>query len=134
LDTGRIPGGILRLLDYVQSHPKELAYDFRSRFQISFFEFGKSVSWAEAILLTASLMNDPSSHLQAAVNKWKHPVTYEWIVLTHVFDLLAMANSKRRPKPYPTPWPTKGKTRLGSNNKSRADVIKALRKMNPKDD
>jgi hypothetical protein len=118
----------------MQSYPKEIAYDFRSRFQISFFELGKSVSWAEVILLTASLMNDPSSHLQAAVNKWKHPVSYEWIVSAHIFDLLAMANSKKKPKPYPTPWPNKGKTRLGSRNKSRADVINALRKMNPKDD
>jgi hypothetical protein len=118
----------------VQNHQKEIAHDFRSHYQISFFEFGKSVSWAEAILLTASLLNNPASHLQAAVNKWKHPVSYEWIVLTHIFDLLAMANSKKKPKPYPTPWPNKGKTRLGSSNKSRADVINALRKMNPKDD
>jgi len=118
----------------MQSYPKEIAYDFRSRFQISFFELGKSVSWAEVILLTASLMNDPSSHLQAAVNKWKHPVSYEWIVSAHIFDLLAMANSKKKPKPYPTPWPNKGKTRIGSNNKSRAHVLNALRKMNPKDD
>lgn len=79
-------------------------------------------------------MNDPSSHLQAASSKWKHPVTHEWIVLSHIFDLLAMVNSKRKPKPYPTPWPVKGRTRLGSKNKSRSDVINALRKMNPKDD
>lgn len=117
----------------MQSHQKEIAHDFRSHYQISFFEIGKSVSWAESVLLTASLLNDPTSHLQAAVNKWKHPVSYEWIVLTHLFDLLAMANSKKKPKAYPTPWPEKGKTRLGSKNKTRADVIAALRKMNPKD-
>ena len=135
MDRGRIAGGIQRLLDLIESHPREIAYDFRSRFNLSIFEIGKTVGWKEATYLASSLLNEPTSHLQAAVNKWKHPVSYEWIVLSHVFDLLAMANSKNKPKPYPTPWPREGRSRIGSpKNLSRAEVIKALRKMNPKDD
>jgi hypothetical protein len=75
-------------------------------------------------------MKEPSSHLQAAINKWKYPVSQEWVLLTHVFDLLAMANSKKKPKPHPTPWPDPSKTRIGSA-KSKSFVLDALKHMNP---
>ena len=111
-----------------------MAYDFRTRFHVSFFEIGKSVTWLEAIYLISVLLADPSSQLQSAVNDWKHPVSYEWIVLTHIFDLLAMANSKKKPKPYPAPWPNPNVNRLKpSQAQDRSQVLKQLRRMNPEE-
>jgi hypothetical protein len=108
--------------------------DFRTQFQLSAFELGKSISWLEGIYLVSSLMANPSSHLQAAINDWKHPVSYEWIVLSHIFDLLAMSNSKKKPKPYPTPWPNPNVNRLKPNKpQNRPEVLKQLRRMNPKE-
>jgi hypothetical protein len=79
-------------------------------------------------------MANPNSHLQAAINNWKHPVSYEWILFSHIFDLLAMANSKKKPKPYPTPWPDPNVNRLKPTKaQSRSDVLKQLRRMNPKE-
>jgi hypothetical protein len=79
-------------------------------------------------------MSNPNSHLQAAMNDWKHPVSYEWILLSHIFDLLAMANSKKKPKPYPTPWPDPNVNKLKPTKaQSRSDVLKQLRRMNPKE-
>jgi hypothetical protein len=76
-------------------------------------------------------MKDPSSHLQAAVNKWKYPVSHEWIAIVHLFDLFAMANSKKKPKPHPTPWPDPSKTKIGFAKSTRF-VLEALEHMNPK--
>jgi hypothetical protein len=134
LDPGCAYGGILRVLELRDSYPKELAYDFRTHFQLSVFELGKSISWVEAVYLISALMAHPNSHLQAAVNNWKYPVSYEWIVLSHIFDLLAMSNSKKKPKPYPTPWPDPNVNRLKPHKaQSRSDVLKQLRRMNPKE-
>jgi len=45
-----------------------------------------------------------------------------------------MANSKKKPKPYPTPWPDPNINKLRPKKpQSRADVIKQLRRMNPKE-
>lgn len=132
MDTGRTLGGILRLLEIRSSHPAEMAYDFRSRFSISAWEIGRTITWLEAVYLVNALLRDPSSFLQAAVNKWKYPVSHEWIALTHIYDLLAIVNSKRKPKPHAVPWLEKNKTQMGfAKNRSRKDVIRALRRMNP---
>jgi hypothetical protein len=79
-------------------------------------------------------MANPNSQLQAVINNWKHPVSYEWILLSHIFDLLASANSKKKPKPYPTPWPNPNTSRLKpSQAQNRNDVLEQLRRMNPKE-
>jgi hypothetical protein len=76
-------------------------------------------------------LNKPSSKLQAAVHKWKIPVSQEYEVLADIFDLLAAVNSKRKPKPYPRPWPTGNKQRIGSaKTLTRSQVIERLKKMN----
>jgi len=80
------------------------------------------------------LMRDPSSWVQAAVNKWDYPVDRNWIVQTRVYDLLAIVNSKNKPKPYPAPWPKENTKKLGSKKpQSRKDVIAKLEQMNPKE-
>jgi hypothetical protein len=56
------------------------------------------------------------------------------MALSHVYDLLAMVNSKRKPKPYPTPWPDKGTSKLKPKKAQyRSEVLQKLRLMNPKD-
>jgi hypothetical protein len=131
LDTGRTTGGIFRVLEFRENHPGALAYDFRTRFNLSAFEIGDTVSWLEAAYLISQLLQDPSSRLQAAVNKWKYPVTQEWIALIHIFDLLAMANSKKKPKPHPTPWGDANRNKIGGGNLTRQQVIQQLERMNP---
>ena len=80
------------------------------------------------------LMRDPSSWVQAAVNEWAYPVDRNWITLTQVYDLLAVVNSKNKPKPYPVPWPKENTSKLGSKNaQKRSDVISKLDQMNPKE-
>lgn len=109
-----------------------MTYDFRSRFNLSPWDFGKSITWIDAVYLTVALLKESDSRLQAASNSWKFPISREAIILTQIFDLLAMTNSKRKPKPYPMPWPDPNKKRLGSNkNRSRKDVIETLKRMNP---
>lgn len=133
VDSGGPPGGIERLLGLIEEHPTELAYDFRHRFGLSFEEIGRSVTWKEAVFLTVILMRDPSSWLQAAHSGWKHPVSREWIVGSHTYDLLARVNSKNKPKPYPNPFPDSERVRSGKTNKTPAEVRKILEWMNPKE-
>lgn len=109
-----------------------MTYDFRSRFNLSPWDFGQAISWLDAVYLTAGLMKESESRLQAASNGWKYPISRDAIILTQIFDLLAMSNSKRKPKPYPMPWPDPNKKRLGSRKKaSRKEVIETLKRMNP---
>lgn len=67
------------------------------------------------------------------MSKWNYPVSREWIVGAHTFDLLANVNSgKKKPKPYPSPWPDPSINRIGSAKKrSDADVRRLLKMMNP---
>lgn len=135
MDTGCHSGGSLKVLEFIQDHPAELAYDFRHKFQLSIFDIGGKVSLAEAVLLIATLLTETDSHLTAAVQEWKNPVSREWIVLTHLYDLLAAVNSKNKPKPYPTPWPDKNSSRLGkAKNISSDEVMRRLGTMNPKEE
>lgn len=135
LDEGRSVGGSLKLLELIEEHKPEFAYDFRSRFNVSIDEVGRSVSYLEAIYLTSILRRDPSSWVAAALAGWKYPVSREWMLDRDSYDLLARVNSKQKPKPYPTPWPEQGSKRIGSDKpQDRAAVLSALDRMNPKED
>lgn len=68
------------------------------------------------------------------MSEWDYPVKREWIVLTHLYDLLAAVNSKKKPKPYPTPWRADNSKKIGSKKQDRRTVIERLRQMNPKED
>lgn len=134
MDSGRSVGGILRLLELREAHPAEFAYDFRSRFRLSFEDIGDSVSYLEAVYLVSILLRDPSSWLQAARSEWDFPVSNEWMVAANSYDLLARVNSKQKPKPYPTPWPADGSKRIGSKRpQNKDDVLRVLERMNPKE-
>lgn len=136
LDTGCTCGGILKLRELIEEHPAELAYDFRTRFNLSFEDIGYSVTFLEAALLVSVLMRSPDSWLQAVKSGWQYPVSREWIVSSHTYDLHALANSGKgkKPKPYPNPFPDKTKVRTGNTRLSRREVIAVLNKMNPKED
>lgn len=135
MDSGRWYPGSLKVLELLQDHPRELAYDFRSKFHLSIQDIGGAVSLYEAALLIGMLLQQTDSWLQAALSDWKHPVSREWLVLAHTYDLLAAVNSKNKPKPYPTPWPDENVKRIGGKAKqSNADVLRHLETMNPKED
>jgi hypothetical protein len=99
MDTGRSTGGIFWLRELIEEHASEIAFDFRSQFGLSYLSIGREVTWGEAIRLASRLFSLTDSHLQAAVSGWEYPVSQEWIVLSHVYDLLAAVNSKNKPKP-----------------------------------
>lgn len=94
------------------------------------------MTWLEAILLTSVLLQDTSSWTQASMSRWSYPVSREWIVQAHTFDLMAQVNSgKKKPKPYPAPWPDPTTNRIGSTKKrSDSDVRRLLKMMNPEGD
>jgi hypothetical protein len=132
LDTRRTIGGILKLKELIFEHGTAFAYDFRSKFGVSYLEIGYSVSWLEALRLTAGLMQDTDSKVQAAVNKWDYPIRREFMVLANIYDLLAAVNSKKKPKPYPMPWPDPNKQKIGSTKiQPRKTIIDKLDRMNP---
>lgn len=136
MDTGCTGGGILKLRELIEEHPAEFAYDFRTRFNLSFEAIGYEVSWLEAVYLVAILLNDTSSWLGAVRNEWKYPVSREWIALAHTFDLHANMNQKKGSKPvnYPAPWPNTNSKTIGSKKpQTRSSVEQALERMNPKE-
>jgi hypothetical protein len=71
----------------------------------------------------------------AAKSGWEYPVSREWIVSAHTYDLLAAVNSGKgkKPKPYPNPFPTKDVIKTGKTERSSAEVKRLLAKMNPKE-
>lgn len=136
MDTGCTCGGILKLQELIEEHPAELAYDLRSMCGVSIDDIGVRVSYREAVLLVAVITRNPESWLQAARAGWSYPVSREWIVGSHTYDLLAMANSGKgkKPKPYPNPFPNKDVVRTGKTTRTPEEVRKILNWMNPKED
>ncbi len=101
---------------------------------MSIKDIGGELDYYEAILLISVLMRDPSSWLQAADSEWKYPVTQEWMVLKNTYDLHAAINSKKKAKPYPTPWLSEDTQKIGSNKRQKREhVIDLLDRMNPKE-
>jgi hypothetical protein len=81
------------------------------------------------------LMREPDSALMAAKSGWEYPVSREYIVGIHTYDLLAAVNSGKgkKPKPYPNPFPKKDVVKTGKTERSTAEVKRLLAKMNPKE-
>jgi hypothetical protein len=78
-------------------------------------------------------MKDPTSWTQAAQNNWTHPVSFDWMIAANTYDLLTAVNSKRKPKPYPTPWVKKDTNKIGSKNQTREHVLNMLKRTDPKE-
>lgn len=104
------PGEIQRLVELIGEHPGAIRYDWRTRFGLPVESiFDGRMSWDEAWDLVTELVRDPTSHLFAAINEWKHPFSSEARVLADLFDLQVAMNTKKgkKPKPYPRPWSKK---------------------------
>lgn len=135
MDSGHTTGGILKLREIIAEHTSEIAYDFRTQFNLSIFDAGDKYTWLEAVHLVAILLRDMGSWTHASVVEWEYPVSREWIVSAHTYDLLAAVNTKKKPKPYPAPWPEAGLNKIGGKIKQdRKTVIERLRQMNPKEE
>jgi hypothetical protein len=122
---GREPGGILQLVRVIDEHRPAFEYDWRTRFHLPLTEVGRSMPWGEAIRLTKVLQRDPSSHVQAALNDWDGPRSFEWTLLADLYDVTANAHFKK-PRPYKRPWPSPGSRRHGRTTRSRAEVVAIL--------
>jgi hypothetical protein len=122
-----LSGGICWLVELGERLEPELAADFRSIYGISYYDIGITVSYREAILLVGMLLRNPASWIHAKENQWDYPVTPEWILAKHTFDLLARVNSEKPPPEYPAPWIRTKET----TKQSREDVIRRLKLMNP---
>jgi hypothetical protein len=86
-------------------------------------DLGTTVPWDEVVYLVAVLLRDPTSWLQTSVNKWDHPITYDWAAQVATYDLLAQVHSKRKPKPYPRPWKNANNTRKGTVRKDARELL-----------
>lgn len=88
------------------------------------------MTYGEAWRLTRILLNDPASHVAAASAGWEHPASRESLVLMDLFDVTMAVNAgKKRPTPYPRPWPVDdGKRRTKPDADITQDqIIAALR-------
>jgi hypothetical protein len=107
---GDSPGEILTLVDLIDEHPSEFAYDWRSRFGMPISSvFTGDMTWNEAWLLFERLANDPTSWVGAALSGMDYPFSHEAMIAADSFDAFVKANSSRRHqrslKPYPRPFP-----------------------------
>lgn len=133
LDWRGRAGGIFRLRELIEESEKEFVHDFRKFYGLSVYDMGKTFSYREGIHLTTMLLSLPDSAVAAKKQNWKYPVSREWIVLSHLYDLLFAVNSKKgsKQKQYPNPFGNDsnrlGKTRLPSNK-----AKELLARMNPK--
>lgn len=126
MDARCTSGGICKLRELIDEHPAELAYDFRSKFGLSYQQIGFEINLLEACLLVAMLLRDPSSWLQAKVNDWKFPVTPEWMITANLLDVTVAVNSKGKPKPMERPWPSTDINRIGGNTKHDQNKIREV--------
>lgn len=128
------PGGILRLLEIAEKHPDAIRADFRSRFHISWEDAGDKYTWREAVHLTNILFKDPNSWLCAERNEWKHPVSYEWMLIADQLDVLVAVNSQKgKAKRTPRPWNDDGGERIGKVKADQETVLRNLERMNKKE-
>ena len=86
------------------------------------------MGWDEAWRLTDVLLIDPSSQVAAAVAGWDYPSSREDITLRDLYDLQHITKVKRKPKPYPRPWPDRvKKTSKPGSDVTQEQIIAALR-------
>ena len=97
----------------IDAHRGAFEYDWRTRFHKPLKVVGKSMTWGEAIRLTAVLQLDPGSAVGAALAKFDHPTSREALILMDLYDSTEMARAGRKAKPYPRPWGDKAKRVVG---------------------
>jgi hypothetical protein len=66
------------------------------------------MGWDEALRMLRILAEDPTSQLCAAISKWQHPASWEYIALADLIDVQVRSKSrKNRNKAYRRPWDRK---------------------------
>ena len=123
-------GGIFRLRELIEEYKEAITADFRSHYNLSIFDAGKTYSYVEALYLTKALLKQSDSRLGAEMRGWEYPVSYESMVLMDLFDLLHIINSKKKPKPYKRPYSTEdnNRTRMG-RAEIKLTAVDKIRKM-----
>lgn len=88
-----------------------------------------TVSFNELVLIIQMLVQDPTSWLQASINKWRHPVSFEWIVAANHLDAVVQMNTRKGTKPNktPKPWPERGEKRFGNSRADAKEILKRSR-------
>lgn len=71
---------------------------------------------------------DTASVLFAATHGWEFPVSREWILAADEMDAFLQANSTRKTKPYPRPWPDSNTNTYGKTTLSPAEAREVLRR------
>lgn len=83
------------------------------------------MSLAEAARLAVLLAKDPTTQLCAALNGWDYPASREFLVLADQFDAFGRVNSgKKKPAPYPRPWPDESKSTYGKGTAIPVDELR----------
>ena len=86
------------------------------------------MTWGEAWRLFQLLMRDSSSQIGAALAGWSEPVSRMDLTLRDLYDMQHASKAKRKPTPYPRPWPDRTKTRLQpSADLTQDEIVAALR-------
>lgn len=93
----------------------------------------KAVDHVKVDRLLRVATREPSSVLFAAQHGWAFPVTREWMASADLFDAIqalikVTAQSTRKPKPYPRPWPDSNAASFGKTDLSPADAREVLRR------
>lgn len=72
------------------------------------------------------LLKDPTSWLQAAMNNWKHPVSFEWTLLAAQYDMNAHLNTRKGSKAqlFQKPWPAPNVVQKGTARSDAKDILK----------
>lgn len=80
------------------------------------------MSWAESWRLLHILLQDPTSHVGAAVAGYAYPFSREAAILADLYDLTTRVNSDpkkgKKPEPYPRPW----KDETGKKHSGKTDL------------
>ena len=88
----------------------------------------EAMTFGEAWRLTEIVLADPSTQVAAAVAGWDYPLSRGDITMRDLYDLQHTSKAKRKPKPYPRPWPDRVKTTLKpSPDLTQDEIIAALR-------
>jgi hypothetical protein len=88
----------------MQKHRGAFEYDWRARFHLPLSAIPAEMGWDETKRLLQILAADPTSHVCAAISKWQHPASWEYIALADLIDVQVQSKSKKRQKRYRRPW------------------------------
>lgn len=85
------------------------------------------MTWGEAVRLTRVLLQDPASHVHAALAGWAFPVSREWLVAAdtyHAYLALRAANPERHR--LTLPWDDTGTSRRHGTASMAPEQLRAV--------